>query len=299
MNACILEIVSVGIYSDQFANAAALAAAVQTENEVRRPAVLCAASEPVTASAGLMEAISGLDAVSQYAFRALHEAWHNTIAEPLRNAGDRTALLLFSTWGAIDNTIGFLDSMLDTDGRYASPRLFTRSVYSTVASHAAIHFGIHGPCETLAHGQWPVNCVLDRAADLLAAERVDYVIACWADQPSVIAKDLCRRGVAGLSRRELMRFTGDQTGYGAAAVILKRVEHKAGLVLRTESTVDHNPSTGPETSAVKLNIHPFPTDGAIHFVASILAAQLSQKCEPVYYTESSTHGRVCTQIQYH
>jgi hypothetical protein len=299
MNAWALEVVSWGIYSDQFANAAALAAAVQAPGDGNKPVELTSASVPSATNADLLAAISGLDAVSQYAFRALHEARHSTTAEPLGNALDRIALLLLSTWGAMDNTTGFLDSMWEADGRYASPRLFTRSVYSTVASHAAIHFGIHGPCETLAHGHWPVTSVLDRAADLLNARRVDYVVACWAEQHSDIAKDLCRRCVNGLGRQEYARFTGDQTGYGAVAAILKRVERNPGLVLRLQSGIASDSSASTGSSMSKLNVHPFPSDGAIQLAATFSAAQNGSKPEPVYYTESAPRGQFRTvQVQH-
>jgi hypothetical protein len=272
-----------GIYSDQFTNAGALSQVVK--RLIGKADVTISNVLPAHATTSrfpdLELTISALDAVSQYAFRALHEALCNAEAV----TPDRTALLLLSAWGPTENTLNFLDSMLEADGRYASPRHFTRSVYSTVASHAAIYFGIHGPCETLAHGQWPVCCVLDRAADLLASGRVDYVVACWADQASAFAKDLCRRSVAGLDRKEFSRFTSDDSGYGAVALVLKRVGDapSGGLMLDIQ-----NPIAAPAVSSLdaKLNIHSFPTDGAVHLAAVIAAAEAADGTPSVLFTES-------------
>jgi|GEM_PF-3497513 len=291
MNAAKMVVCGWGIYSDQFANASALTATVQKLNGKTDANERAASTSvrPQSLFPDLDSAIHALDEVSQHAFRALHEALSS--AETI--TPDRTALLLLSTWGPMDNTVGFLDSMLDADGRYASPRHFTRSVYSTVASHAAIYFGIHGPCETLAHGQWPICCILDRAADLLTSGHVDYVVACWADQASAIAKDLCRRSVVGLDRKEFSRFTSDETGYGAVAIVLKRIaDASCGKVLLEIPNHSAAPAamTVPDT---KLKIHSFPIDSAVHLAVAIATSEATAGIPPVQYTETSSRG--CTR----
>lgn len=273
-----------GIYSDQFANAATLCASVKAQ--LNAPVRLNSpyAHSPPTTDPALDSALPGLDSINQYAFRALHDALADRDSAMLNRAG----LLLLSTWGPMDSTASFLDSMLEAQGRFASPRLFTRSVYSTVASHAAIYFGIHGPCETLTHGMWPICSVLDRAADMLASRRVDHVIACWADQSSKIAEDLCRRGVAALNRHEFARFTSDETGYGSVALVLKRPE-EASLSDVLLEMLDTN--TAGLSASVKLNIHNFPTDGAVHLAVALAAARIGSGELPIYFTETDPRGR--------
>lgn len=298
MNMAKMALCGWGIYSDQFLNAAALAASVHqamnksgaTGNDLSSSAELAPAPDPE-----LESALHGMDEVSQYAFRALHEALQGARQSSGSISLDRTALVLLSNWGPMDNTVSFLDSMLDADGRYASPRHFTRSVYSTVASHAAIYFGIHGPCETLAHGQWPMCGVLDRAADLLASGRVDCVIACWADQASSIAKDLCRRSVQGLKRREFVRFTLAAAGYGAVAVVLRRsADASPADMLMEVPNQTVAPAAAANAPVPQFQIHSFPTDQAVHLAVAIVTAEAAVDQSPIQCVE--TNARQGTRI---
>ena len=278
-----LAVCSWGIYSDQFANAAALTATVKAQSGIPDSFNSACADGAQTTDPALDSALQGLDPINQYAFRALHDALPDCDGAMLNRAG----LLLLSAWGPMDNTVSFLDSMLEAQGRYASPRHFTRSVYSTVASHAAIYFGIHGPCETLTHGQWPIGGVLDRAADMLASRRVDHVIACWADQSSKIVEDLCRRGVMALDRHELSRFTSGETGYGSVALVLKRPEEATHSDVLLEMP---NADTAGPCANVTLHIHSFPTDGAVHLAAAIAAARIGSGKLPICFTETDPRG---------
>ena len=282
-----LAVCSWGIYSDQFANAAALTATVKAQSGIPVSFNSARADGVQTTDPDLDSTLQGLDHINQYAFRALHDAVPDRNSVVLNRAG----LLLLTTWGPVDNTVSFLDSMLEAQGRYTSPRHFTRSVYSTVASHVAIYFGIHGPCETLTHGQWPICGVLDRAADLLASRRVDHVIACWADQSSKIVEDLCRRGVMALDRHELSRFTSGETGYGSVALVLKRPEEatSSDVILERQNT-----DTAGHCTHVTLNIHSFPTDGAVHLAAAIAAAGIGSGKLPICFTETDPRGRART-----
>ena len=94
-----------GIYSDQFTNAGALSQVVKRligNADVTISNVL-PAHATTSRFPDLELTINALDAVSQYAFRALHEALCN--AEPV--TPDRTALLLLSAWGPTENTLNF------------------------------------------------------------------------------------------------------------------------------------------------------------------------------------------------
>ena len=90
---------------------------------------------------------------------------------------------------------------------------------SSIASVTAIHFGIHGPVETLTFPHKPVEAGIAQAQRLLAAGRADRVIVVWAEQAASIAQDLCRRAVERLGRREFGVFV-EELGSGAVALVL-------------------------------------------------------------------------------
>lgn len=288
-----LAVVGWGIYSAQFVNSAALAQAVESASSCTGGSARdIAPSNTTQVNAALDAAMQGLDDISQHAFRALNEALQHAGAASRSQLMDNTALVMLSTWGPMDNTVAFLDSMLESNGRYTSPRHFTRSVYSSVASHAAIYFGIHGACETLAHGEWPICAVLDRAADILTAGRVDQVIVCWADQRSAVATDLCRRCVTGLGRKEFSRFTGNEIGYGAVAMVLKRAEDGTNTILTVGAWENAVRPAKPGPGYFNLNLHAYPTDGAIELLAAIIEATSSPERQTIFYTELSARRRM-------
>ena len=292
MKPIILSIRGWGIYSDQFANAAALTDAVRVLVPSNDAAMAACRVSPVMESKRVPEtALDGLDKVTQYAISALHEAWHSAERNPDKVEADRTALVLLTGWGPMESTLGYLDSMLESGGRYASPRHFTRSVYSSVASHAAIYLGIHGTCETLAHGVWPICSVLDRAADILDSGRADQVLVCWADQHSDVVIDLCRRAVVGLGRVELERFTGGRGGCGGVALVLRRADMNESSNGWLELLPREIQDGGVPSFLPGLKIHPYPTDDAVHLAAVIAATQLALSDKPILWTEVGRHQR--------
>ena len=216
-----------------------------------------------------------LDPVAALACTVIEQAWQAAGLNPSNVDSNRIALLLYTAWGMIESTIAYLDSMLDADGRYASPLHFSRSVYSNAASSAAIRFGIHGPCETLAHPYTPVTAVLDRAGDLLSTGRADVVVTAWSDQPSPLTGELCRRAVHDLGRREYARYL-DNPGYGAVSFILRNAPNRTSggpasarlsrrphiAVAKPGDQAELNPWAG-------LSQRPYPTDGAVHLAGAV------------------------------
>src|SRR4051812_46381647 len=89
--------------------------------------------------------VEGQEVLAGLAIRAAHQAW--TMAGMQLFDRERVGMIFVTAWGTIDATVAYLESMLEAEGRYASPRHFSRSVFSSVTSCVAIHFGIHGPCE--------------------------------------------------------------------------------------------------------------------------------------------------------
>ncbi len=195
---------------------------------------------------------------------------------------DRIGLLYLSFWGSIRDTVGYLESLSADGGRYPSPRLFTQSVYSAVASQTVIALGIHGACETLAFVNLPVYRVLQRAWCLLETRRLDLVLAVWADQVDGPAVQLCQRAAAELHHPELARFR--QNGGGSVAVALSRAGTASALV---HLTLENSPTVlpcgdvaterqaieTPKSSGRNENRVPtaYPTDIAVEFALEILA----------------------------
>ena len=196
-------------------------------------------------------------------------------------SADRIGLLYLSFWGSIRNTVGYLESLSADGGRYPSPRLFTQSVYSAVASQTVIALGIHGACETLSFVNLPVYRVLQRAWCLLETRRLDLVLAVWADHVDGPAVQLCQRAAVELHHPELARF--HQTGGGSVAVALSRTGNTSATM---HLTLEPSPTVLPrDEAATKLraadniessdrNEKPpppaYPTDMALGFALEIL-----------------------------
>jgi 3-oxoacyl-(acyl-carrier-protein) synthase len=163
-------------------------------------------------------AVASHDALTQLAIRAIHQA--HSMARLQEVSGESIGLLFQTSWGMIDSTAAYLESMLAENGKYASPRHFSRSVYSSAASLAAIHFGIHGPCETLTFEREIVSGPLRQAWRLLAARRCERVIVVWAEQANDVAGDLAMRAARQLYRREFEPYVGRGLGFGAIAAVV-------------------------------------------------------------------------------
>ncbi len=247
--------------------------------------------------------LESLNSVSRLVIPAITEAWQGADLDQGIVPTKRIALLLYSAWGQVDSTVAYLESMWADGGRFTSPRHFTRSVHSSPTALAAIHFGIHGPCQTLVHDAWPVCSLLDQAHDLLSMGHVDAVVVCWADQPSHMAADLCCRAASDLHQTQFSRFaTGDPHGGAVAAVVsihpaLPSAEFgvEVGPVTASGNSLDNVP-------VVKQG--PYPTDGALHWAAAGVAWSLATTlggappnvavlaAAPDHWRETGHHGQM-------
>ncbi|HEY4330351.1 MAG TPA: beta-ketoacyl synthase chain length factor [Phycisphaerae bacterium] len=205
------------------------------------------------------------DTITQLVLRASHQAL--SMADLLDETGkakdgEKMALLFVSEWGTIDATVAYLESMLDKEGRYASPRHFSRSVYSSVASLAAIHFGIHGPCQTLCFPESPISAALTAAARLLALQRARQVLLVFAEQSASIAAELSQLAVQKLHQRKFSIYAQQPLGCGAVAFLLQGPE-KSGI---TQLPL---PLEAPPLPP-KRNIRPFPMQEALQWAEAVL-----------------------------
>ncbi len=85
-------------------------------------------------------------------------------------------LVLASGYGASKSTFDFLDSMIDGEGQYPSPTLFSNSVHSSAASHVSIVMELGGPCLTVSQFEMSPISALLTARDWLLEGRVEAVL---------------------------------------------------------------------------------------------------------------------------
>lgn len=271
-----LYVHSLGICTSEFRSIDALAA--QLTGPGKRAAFGTAPSKPAGGDgkefAGAM--LESLDPINRMAFPAMNQAWRAAHLAEQAVPTERIGLIFYSAWGQVDATTAYLQSMWAEEGRYASPRQFTRSVHSSPASLAAIEFNIHGPCQTLVHDAWPVCSVLEQAADLLQAGHADVMVVCWADQASALVAELYQRAVRELHHTELARFCAVDIHGGAVAAVVSRNEILAPRPLAVKvGPVFQNHDRAPPKPVAEHGA--YPSDGAFHWAAAGLAWALAHR----------------------
>jgi 3-oxoacyl-[acyl-carrier-protein] synthase II len=85
-------------------------------------------------------------------------------------------LVIASGYGASKSTFDFLDSMIDDNGSYPSPTLFSNSVHSSAASHLGIILELEGPCLTVSQFEMSPISALLTARSWLVEGRVEAVL---------------------------------------------------------------------------------------------------------------------------
>ncbi len=85
-------------------------------------------------------------------------------------------LVLASGYGASKSTFDFLDSMIEGEGQYPSPTLFSNSVHSSAASHVSIVMDLGGPCLTVSQFEMSPLSALLTAREWLLEGRVEAVL---------------------------------------------------------------------------------------------------------------------------
>jgi 3-oxoacyl-[acyl-carrier-protein] synthase II len=96
--------------------------------------------------------------------------------DPIPPRRNDIGLVLASGYGASKSTFDFLDSMIDGEGQYPSPTLFSNSVHSSAASHVSIVLELGGPCLTVSQFEMSPISALLTARDWLLEGRVEAVL---------------------------------------------------------------------------------------------------------------------------
>lgn len=105
-------------------------------------------------------------------------------------AGERAALVLGTAFGAHLSNELFWRGIRAGGSKGASPAIFAYTLPSAASGELAIHFGLRGPCLTLAQGRGSGVAALAAAAALCEGERAEAVLAGAADS---LGAALCAR----------------------------------------------------------------------------------------------------------
>jgi len=143
---------------------------------------------------------------------------------PLRR--NDIGLVLASGYGASKSTFDFLDSMIEGEGQYPSPTLFSNSVHSSAASHVSIVMELGGPCLTVSQFEMSPISALLTARDWLLEDRVEAVLFGAVDEICPVL-GYCYDQFFGVSTSgPIEPFAWDKQtavmGEGSAFLLLKR-----------------------------------------------------------------------------
>lgn len=89
---------------------------------------------------------------------------------------DDIGLVIASGYGASQSTFDFLDSMIDGEGQFPSPTLFSNSVHSSAASYLSIALNLGGPCLTVSQFEMSTVSALLTARQWLMEGQVEAVL---------------------------------------------------------------------------------------------------------------------------
>jgi hypothetical protein len=103
-----------------------------------------------------------------------------------------TALVVSTSYGSVDSTVRFNDSIARFGDRAASPTPFTTSVHNACAGALGEFLRLHGPCTTVSQGGTGTIAALRWAKLILDADRAPTVLVVVGDQHTDWSLDLVR-----------------------------------------------------------------------------------------------------------
>ncbi len=158
---------------------------------------------------------------------ALEDAGWNI---PLKR--DDIGLVIASGYGASKSTFDFLDSMIDGEGQFPSPTLFSNSVHSSAASHLSIVLELGGPCLTVSQFEMSTISALLTADQWLQDGCVKAVLFGAVDEVCPVLGYCYDRFFEAGACGPMEPFAWDRQtavmGEGAAFLLLTRAADAAG-----------------------------------------------------------------------
>lgn len=136
-------------------------------------------------------------------------------------------LVIASGFGASKSTFDFLDTMIDEDGHFPSPTLFSNSVHSSAASHLSIVLELGGPCLTVSQFEMSTVSALLTARQWLLEGRVEAVLFGAVDEICPVLGYCYERFFGAEASGPIEPFAWDKQtavmGEGGAFLLLERV----------------------------------------------------------------------------
>jgi hypothetical protein len=104
----------------------------------------------------------------------------------------QTALVVSTSYGAVEATCRFGTSIANFGDAGASPSPFTSSVHNSPAGALGEALSIHGPCTTISQGQHGCTAALRWATMMLAAKRAPNVLLVIGDRHNAWSTQVVR-----------------------------------------------------------------------------------------------------------
>jgi hypothetical protein len=130
---------------------------------------------------------------------------------------EKTGLFWGTSFGPLETSFRFLDTLLDDGEGQASPTLFSHSVHNAAAGYLSRIFTINGPAITLSSYTWPFLDALNQAFLTICSGVIDRAI--------VVTSEMC----SPLMEHAGQQFAGTEYNYcetGAVTWILDKITNK-------------------------------------------------------------------------
>ena len=137
----------------------------------------------------------------------------------------RVGIVFGTGYGPLQTTFGFLDSILDSGDKCASPTLFATSVHNSPASQISIHLKIQGPCQTISCFHRTTANVFLTAQGWLEQEAADFVLVGVGDEYCAV-RGYAVAGLGGAGTEGIRPFSFEECSYvpgeGCVCMLLGR-----------------------------------------------------------------------------
>lgn len=152
------------------------------------------------------------------------------IKAPLeKNVAEKTGVYIASAHGAVDNSLAFLDSILDYGPALASPTAFSFSVNNAFAGLLSIYLNIQGPSNTSTQFGQSFAGALQAAGSALVAGSIDYALLGVVEEAAPQLQDIYAAAVP--EANSLWDYAKPPQGESAIFFLLASSGRKPGVAI--------------------------------------------------------------------